>query len=1251
MKPTTYINQKLQTRRLKNSLENEVFEHSCNIDSIHKIKIRAFVAKSFSESRFLFVLLSLALTLVITPSIKAQNDIIVQDVVFGNAEISAPSSVTLKPGFKAVEGSNFHAYIGALQTSAANAYSTPSTSGSSTPPTGTQGSNYIKSITYREAETTVPTGTFKNLEDIQYFDGLGRPVQTIAVGASPLGNDIIQPILYDGFGREAVKTLPYTDNTATGNFRASVTDATVNTYYNTSSTTPLGITPDAIANTHITFDNSPLNRVTAQTGPGQEWSSKPVSINYLTNTEPKPGWTVMDNYYSAFKGFIYDEGSLYVTETIDEDGHKNREYKDKQGHVVLKESLLGTSWLRTAYIYDDFGLLRYVVPPAADSPSDYNLCYYYTYDSRNRMITKQLPGVGAVHMIYDKRDRLRFSQNLIQMEFNEWSFIKYDTLNRPVMTGILRNNSQNIQNAVNSGAINESRNNLPACKGYTNKSFPTTGTYLQTVTYYDDYDFITALNLSDSLKSAKYADLYGIGSKIKNNPKGQVTGTMTKVIARGTDGYTIPKDELYSTVYYDKYGHVLRSISENHLKGKDVVSNNYENMTYLLTKTKQEHYKGAEKDSIMKSFEYDHTGRLLATRLKINNQPEITLSSMRYNEVGKLITKYLHSNQTSGSRNFLQKVDYQYNIRGWLTKINDPALTADNDLFGMQLCYNNTDGMTGLTSLYNGNIAGIHWKMKNDIHRGYSFTYDMLNRFTNAHYGDGTSLADNIDAYQEEIPGTDGYDANGNIMKLKRKFKGTLVDDLTFTYGYSYKSNQIRNIADVGTSSPDVDDYPGTSQDYQYDNNGNMTTDRSKNIGFDYDTILNLPLRVCFGNNNALFYDYTANGTKLIKHTTPASGYGDENFTHYIGNIVYDGGKLSYIITDEGRMIAYGDGADRRFLYEYNLKDHLGNNRVTFMGTDLGGAIDVAQTTNYYPFGLVMNQGGNTNPTNQKNKYLYNGKELQDDKMTSESMNLYDYGARFYDPQIGRWTTVDPLAEKYRRWSPYNYCMNNPIRFIDPDGMKVIPDYLTDQGHQAGLIKFASTPQGRNFLRKYMDANESLVIGGKTYFVNGGKAGDRAKDNLYFMSSGEQGAVNMDKGSVNGNTRTFTKDLKTQLQFATKETDISKGVAEVITLNSHIQSPEQNAGIIGHEVFVHANKDADQLNAIDQNKADGAYKKDEQYVNDVQNTESDGVSDHAEFGNVGNIYYLDCMKELDKTEKTNFYINYYTSDKKQNESK
>ena len=83
----------------------------------------------------------------------------------------------------------------------------------------------------------------------------------------------------------------------------------------------------------------------------------------------------------------------------------------------------------------------------------------------------------------------------------------------------------------------------------------------------------------------------------------------------------------------------------------------------------------------------------------------------------------------------------------------------------------------------------------------------------------------------------------------------------------------------------------------------------------------------------------------------------------------------------------------------------------------------VTQSTNYYPFGLAITTTGTS-----KNKYLYNGKEIQ------PSNAYYDYGARMYDASVGRWFVVDPLGEKHKQLSIYNYVNNNPILFIDPDG-------------------------------------------------------------------------------------------------------------------------------------------------------------------------------------------------------------------------
>ena len=124
------------------------------------------------------------------------------------------------------------------------------------------------------------------------------------------------------------------------------------------------------------------------------------------------------------------------------------------------------------------------------------------------------------------------------------------------------------------------------------------------------------------------------------------------------------------------------------------------------------------------------------------------------------------------------------------------------------------------------------------------------------------------------------------------------------------------------------------------------------------------------------------------------------------------------ILTDEG-YVTRGNGV---FKYYYYLKDHLGNNRVVM---DASG--QVVQTTDYYASGLSTTRG--TNP--EKQPYKYNGKEL--DRMFG--LDTYDYSARMYDPAMGRFMTMDPLAEKYYSISPYAYCNNNPVRFTDPTGM------------------------------------------------------------------------------------------------------------------------------------------------------------------------------------------------------------------------
>jgi RHS repeat-associated protein len=237
-------------------------------------------------------------------------------------------------------------------------------------------------------------------------------------------------------------------------------------------------------------------------------------------------------------------------------------------------------------------------------------------------------------------------------------------------------------------------------------------------------------------------------------------------------------------------------------------------------------------------------------------------------------------------------------------------------------------------------------------------------------------------------------------------------------------------------------------------------------------------------------YIYSAAGEKLAKMMK------DGTYQYYAGNMVYSKlieGKivkypLNYLLFDEGLVNKVSGG----YAYEYHLKDHLGNTRVTFQPN--GSGTTTTQVAEYYPFGssyLPVSPAGS-------NKYLYNGKEKQDDVLGGTALDWYDYGARFYDPQIGRWHTVDPLAEKGRRWSPYNYCADNPIRFIDPDGM-FFGEYLDRNGNKIG---------------------DDGVTDGKTYVVKTTKT----TDDLYGTSEPEKN--NPERGTSNPISKDAAKNTE-----------------------------------------------------------------------------------------------------------------------------
>ena len=227
--------------------------------------------------------------------------------------------------------------------------------------------------------------------------------------------------------------------------------------------------------------------------------------------------------------------------------------------------------------------------------------------------------------------------------------------------------------------------------------------------------------------------------------------------------------------------------------------------------------------------------------------------------------------------------------------------------------------------------------------------------------------------------------------------------------------NQLNRVDNTSTASAygggfEFKDAVKQNNEYAYDANGNLTQDLNKGIEDIQYNCLNLPRLVKFKDQSTITYTYAADGTKLrVEHKIGNS----TTRTTYCSNVIYEDGTAKCLLTEEG----YVSLDDRE--YHYYLKDHQGNNRV--LVNKNGG---VEEINHYYPFGGIFASEENVQP------YKYNGKELD----AKKGLNWYDYGARHYDATLGRWHAVDPLAEKYYSVSPYNYCMNNPMNAIDPDG-------------------------------------------------------------------------------------------------------------------------------------------------------------------------------------------------------------------------
>ena len=661
----------------------------------------------------------------------------------------------------------------------------------------TAGHAQDSSQNYILTRTMLKSDTKSYLSKVVYYDGLGRPFQTVnkaIENTNKKGVSLATLQEYDAAGRETKTWLPAVitpDYLAPASFKSSA---------------PASHGNDSRPYQEAVYETSPQNRIVKQYGAGADWhSGHPVATEFMGNSATAQ--LRCTRYKVTSAGALeasgdYANGTLNVTRTTDEDGNMSYTFMDKIGRTLLERRMNGSEALDTYYVYDNYGNLCYVLPPAINgniSTDNLNLyAYQYNYDGCNRCIRKKLPGTQYIEYVYDNSDRLTFSQDGSQraLSAQNWTYYKYDQLNRLTEQGLCTN------------------------------KVTTSGTTVHIMNYYDSYSFIGTQGFT--------------GSNFSTDTSGYGKGALTGQMVAGING-----NPVWKAFYYDIRGREVKRVESNAMNGYDVTTTSYSFTNKPLTLT-HVHTSGSKSLTEVHTYSYDYADRLSKVQHKLDNNTIVTLAEYTYDDLGRVKQKKLGGTAHSST--------YSYNIRSWLTGITGSKFTqtltynngtagyngnitamgwtADGDSHSYTFTYdglsrllNATHGAGRFTEKVtsydkNGNIKGLQRYGQTGAstyglidNLSYTLNGNQLNRVDDAvnasAYNGGFEFKDAVKQANEYA-----YDNNGNLTKdLNKgieeiqynslnlpkliKFK----DQSTITYTYAADGTKLRVEHKIGSST------------------------------------------------------------------------------------------------------------------------------------------------------------------------------------------------------------------------------------------------------------------------------------------------------------------------------------------------------------------------------------------------------------------------------------------------------------------